>query len=30
MVISLIVDAGKFSSYCNTIKMAENCLFSKI
>lgn len=29
MVISLIIDARKFSSYCNTIKLSENCLFIK-
>lgn len=29
MVISPIIDAGKFSSYCDTIKLSENCLFIK-
>lgn len=29
MLVSLIIDAGKFSSYCDTIKLSENCLFIK-
>lgn len=29
MVISLIIDTGKFGSHCDTIKMSENGLLIK-